>query len=65
VTTKYSGLKSVKESINDSLAWLGLDFVDLYLIHNPKWTGGDLPATWREIIEVKKEGMAKSIGVSK
>ena len=64
VTTKFSGLKTVKESIKDSLEWLGLEYVDLYLIHNPAW-GGDIKDTWREMRGVKKEGWAKSIGVSK
>jgi diketogulonate reductase-like aldo/keto reductase len=36
----------------------------LYLIHNPAW-GGDIKETWREMRGVKKEGWAKSIGVSK
>jgi diketogulonate reductase-like aldo/keto reductase len=57
-------LKTVKESIKDSLEWLGLEYVDLYLIHNPAW-GGDIKDTWREMRGVKKEGWAKSIGVSK
>ena len=64
VTTKFSGLKTVEESIKDSLEWLGLEYVDLYLIHNPAW-GGDIKDTWREMRGVKKEGWAKSIGVSK
>ena len=64
VATKFSGLKTVKESIKDSLEWLGLEYVDLYLIHNPAW-GGDIKDTWREMRGVKKEGWAKSIGVSK
>jgi diketogulonate reductase-like aldo/keto reductase len=41
-----------------------LEYVDLYLIHNPAW-GGDIKDTWREMRGVKKEGWAKSIGVSK
>jgi diketogulonate reductase-like aldo/keto reductase len=64
LTTKFSGLKTVKESIKDSLEWLGVKYVDLYLIHNPRWSG-DIKDTWREMRGVKKEGWAKSIGVSK
>ena len=65
MTTKWGGRKSIPDSINDSLEWLGVDYVDLYLIHNPAWAGKDLPGAWREMEEVKKSGKAKSIGVSK
>jgi diketogulonate reductase-like aldo/keto reductase len=41
-----------------------VEYVDLYLIHNPAW-GGDIKDTWREMRGVKKDGKAKSIGVSK
>lgn len=65
VTTKWGGRKPITESINDSLEWLGVDYVDLYLIHNPAWVGDDLVGAWREMEKIKKEGKAKSIGVSK
>jgi diketogulonate reductase-like aldo/keto reductase len=53
--------------MQDSLDFLGMEYVDLYLIHNPRWVpeGHSLSEAWNEMREVRKEGWAKSIGVSK
>ncbi|WVQ67237.1 uncharacterized protein L199_005432 [Kwoniella botswanensis] len=64
ITTKWSGLKTAKESIQDSLQALGVDYVDLYLIHFPAVTKGDIAGSWKHLEEFKKLGHAKSIGVS-
>ncbi|PPR02060.1 hypothetical protein CVT24_011159 [Panaeolus cyanescens] len=70
ITTKLSpnlpaGV-SVRDSLVDSLAKLGIDFVDLFLIHSPVPAAneGRLADLWRQMEEVKREGLAKSIGVS-
>jgi 2,5-diketo-D-gluconate reductase A len=44
-----------------SLKRLGLDYVDLYLIHQPL---GDYYRSWREMEQINREGLAKAIGVS-
>jgi len=64
ITTKYSGLKDVKTSIQDSLKNLGIDYVDQYLIHGPDLAKGDIPGLWKQFEEIKARGFAKSIGVS-
>jgi diketogulonate reductase-like aldo/keto reductase len=67
LTTKWSGTdgKGCKQSIQESLSKLGVDYVDLYLIHSPRVANGDISGAWKEMEEVKKNGWAKSIGVSK
>ena len=45
-----------------SMEKLGVAQCDLYLIHNPK--GKDCVATWKAMLEVKKLGLAKAVGVS-
>ncbi|KAF9053189.1 NADP-dependent oxidoreductase domain-containing protein [Panaeolus papilionaceus] len=57
---------SVRDSLVESLAKLGVDSVDLFLIHSPVPAAneGKLPDLWRQMEEVKREGLAKSIGVS-
>jgi len=52
--------------INASLEKLGLDHVDLYLIHwpSPRVYGDSYVAAWDELQEFKREGLATSIGVS-
>lgn len=66
VTTKLWTVpagKTVRESFEESLRKLKLDYVDLFLIHSPQ-NHQDLKAVWKELEAFKKEGKAKSIGVS-
>lgn len=69
VTTKLGKLapgQTVKESLKASLNKLGLDYVDLFLIHDPTpaTKEGKLAQWWEGMEEVQREGLAKSIGVS-
>ncbi|KAJ7149207.1 Aldo/keto reductase [Mycena crocata] len=65
ITTKYSGLDGldIKASINNSLKNLGVSYVDLYLIHNPRIVP-DIPKAWKEMEDIQAQGLVKSIGVS-
>ncbi|MFC7341526.1 aldo/keto reductase [Saccharopolyspora griseoalba] len=68
ITTKLwnddQGYDSTLKAFDDSLARLGLDYVDLYLIHWPV-PGKDLYVdTWKAFQEIHKSGRAKAIGVS-
>lgn len=50
--------KAFKESLNN----FQLDYIDLYLIHSPY--NGKIIETWEKMIEIQKNGLVKSIGVS-
>ncbi len=58
---KHPGEKAVREAFENSLQRLGLDHVDLYLIHQPL---GDYYSAWRAMQELNHDGLAKAIGVS-
>ncbi|KAK7723945.1 hypothetical protein SLS64_000276 [Diaporthe eres] len=69
VTTKATvkADKPIEENFSASLKKLGLDYVDLYLIHSPFFAGGDakvLQAKWAEVEAIRASGRARSIGVS-
>jgi diketogulonate reductase-like aldo/keto reductase len=65
VTTKLwvsdAGYEKAKRAFERSLKRLGLDYLDLYLIHQPY---GDVYGAWRAMEELYREGRAKAIGVS-
>lgn len=53
--------EDAKKAIDLSLKKLGVDYMDLYLIHQPY---GLVPEAWRAMEEAKKAGKIRSIGVS-
>ncbi|KAI0292017.1 Aldo/keto reductase [Russula brevipes] len=66
ITTKYWGVDGldIGTSLHDSLKKLGVEYVDLYLIHHPRLARPDIPTAWAEMEAIKQAGLAKSIGVS-
>ncbi|MFE2777402.1 MULTISPECIES: aldo/keto reductase [Lactobacillales] len=50
-----------KETIENSLAVMGLDYLDLYLIHQPY---GDIYGAWRALVAAQNGGQLRAIGVS-
>jgi 2,5-diketo-D-gluconate reductase A len=65
VTTKmwiqHTGEDTAKREFDQSLRRLGLDYLDLYLIHQPL---GDYYSSWRAMQRLYGEGLIKAIGVS-
>lgn len=55
------GFETATKAIETSLTKLGLDYMDLYLIHQPY---GDVPGAWRAMEAAKQAGKIRSIGVS-
>ena len=68
VTTKLwnsdQGYDSTLRAFDTSLDKLGLDYVDLYLIHWPLPSRDAYVDTWRALEKIAGEGRAKAIGVS-
>lgn len=65
ITTKLwledAGYEKTKKAFDRSLAKLRLDYLDLYLIHQPY---GDVYGAWRAMEELYREGRVRAIGVS-
>lgn len=55
------GYDAAKKGLETSLKKLGLDYIDLYLLHQPY---GDVAGAWKALEDGKAEGKIKSIGVS-
>jgi 2,5-diketo-D-gluconate reductase A len=68
VTTKlpgrHHGFDETLASLEESRGHLGLDYVDLYLIHWPLPRIGKYVDTWRAMIQLREQGLVRSIGVS-
>lgn len=65
VTTKMppGSTGEERETLESSLSTLGLDHVDLWLVHWPPG-GGAAPATWTEFLRARDDGLALDVGVS-
>jgi 2,5-diketo-D-gluconate reductase A len=65
ITTKVwiqsNGYEGTKKAFEDSIKKLQLDYLDLYLMHQPF---GDVYGTWRAMEDLFKEGKVRAIGVS-
>ena len=65
ITTKLwiqdTGYESTKKAFEKSLKRLQLEYLDLYLIHQPY---GDIYGSWRAMEDMYREGRIKAIGVS-
>ena len=68
VTTKLwnadQGYESALAAFDSSLQKLGLDYIDLYLIHFPAPTRMAYADTWRALEKLYRDGLVRAIGVS-
>ena len=55
------GYENAKKGIETSLKLLGVDYIDLYLLHQPY---GDYLGAWEALEEAYQEGKIKSLGIS-
>ncbi|MFK4837010.1 aldo/keto reductase [Microbacterium sp. ZW T2_14] len=61
---RHHGRQEAVDSIKGSLDLMGLDRIDLQLIHWPNPSVGRYLDTWRGMIEARDQGLVRSIGVS-
>lgn len=57
----YNSYEGAREGLEKSLEVMGLDYIDLYLLHQPR---NDVEGAWRALEECQALGMVRSIGVS-
>lgn len=56
-----SGYDTTKKAFETTINKLGVEYLDLYLIHRPR---GDVKGTWKAMEDLYKEGKIKAIGIS-
>jgi 2,5-diketo-D-gluconate reductase A len=68
VTSKLPGRHHAYDealtSTRESLHRLGLEYLDLHLIHWPNPSVGKYPEAWRALVDLQRDGLVRSIGVS-
>jgi diketogulonate reductase-like aldo/keto reductase len=68
ITTKCSnddhGFEQAKRALHASLKRLEMEHVDLYLIHWPMPAVDKYVETWQALVELQRDGLTRSIGVS-
>ncbi|KAJ7796515.1 NADP-dependent oxidoreductase domain-containing protein [Mycena olivaceomarginata] len=65
IATKYSrtdGL-DIQTSVRNSLKYLGVSYLDLYLVHFPRAALPDIPTIWKEMEEIQALGMARLVSI--
>lgn len=57
----FAGYESTKKAFQTSIDKLGLEYLDMYLIHRPR---GDVKGSWKAMEELYNAGKIKAIGIS-
>ncbi|MGJ3353401.1 aldo/keto reductase [Providencia sp. Je.9.19] len=67
VTSKLPGrhqqYKNALQTVQESISRMGLDYIDIYLIHWPNPKQGKFIEAWQALIDAQKSGLIRSIGV--
>jgi 2,5-diketo-D-gluconate reductase A len=61
---RHHGYDDAIASTKESLQRLGVDHLDLHLIHWPNPSVGRYPEAWRALVDLREQGLVRSIGVS-
>jgi 2,5-diketo-D-gluconate reductase A len=61
---RHHGYDDAIASVRGSLERLGLDHTDLHLIHWPNPSVGKYAEAWRALVDLQRDGLVRSIGVS-
>jgi diketogulonate reductase-like aldo/keto reductase len=61
---RHHGYDEAHRSVDETLANLGLDHLDLYLVHWPNPSVGKFVETWKAFVDLRDSGKVRSIGVS-
>ena len=61
---RHHGYDDAIASTKESLSRLGLDYLDLHLIHWPNPSVGKYAEAWRALVDLREQGLVRSIGVS-
>ena len=68
VTTKLPGRHhahdAARDMIEESVLRMGLDYIDLYLIHWPNPKQGKFVEAWEALLEARERGLIRHVGVS-
>jgi diketogulonate reductase-like aldo/keto reductase len=61
---RHHGYDDAIASVHGSLERLGLDHLDLHLVHWPNPSVGRYVEAWRALVDLREQGLVRSIGVS-
>jgi 2,5-diketo-D-gluconate reductase A len=61
---RHHAYADAKVSVRESLGRLGLDYLDLHLIHWPNPRVDQYAEAWRALVELRDEGLIRAVGVS-
>ncbi|WP_240917163.1 aldo/keto reductase [Nocardioides sp. HDW12B] len=64
VPGRHHGYDDAVRSTHESLERLGLDHLDLHLIHWPNPSVGKFTEAWRALVDLREQGLVRSVGVS-